>query len=66
MQVKDLIESLLQYPQDLIVIVPESTEYCVLEKSEVRITEARLLRKDGWVANARPDKPTQKYVTIGC
>lgn len=63
--VHEFIEHLKTMPQDLTVIVPLHSEYCILELDDVRIKEACEARRDGWVALRREDKKSQQYLTIG-
>lgn len=64
MQVKDLINILKEYPQDLYVAYRCCSENVMLEREKLEINELCAKRADGWVANARPDKPTKKYLVF--
>lgn len=64
MTVKELIEFLQTQPQDLQVIYQCYSEACLLEKEDINIVERCLPRRDGWVANKRPDKPTKEYLEL--
>lgn len=62
MTVAELIEHLRQLPQDLLVIIDMHSE-SQLAEHVITIEECEP-REDGWVANRRPDKPTQTYVKV--
>jgi hypothetical protein len=64
MKVKDLIELLQTYPQELDVVYSLWSEYCLLEPSDIKIINACQEREDNWVARARPDKPNKQYLAI--
>ncbi len=64
MNVKELIEYLKTQPQDMVVVYPCCSEYCVLEE-DIDIRELTTPRPDGWVQNKRDDMPSQKYLVIG-
>ena len=62
--VKELIESLKDYPQDLLVVYSLYSEQILLEEDDLEVEELCLPRNDGWVANKRPDKPRQNYLVL--
>jgi hypothetical protein len=64
MTVAELIEVLKTKPQDLQVIYRCYSEYCLMEAKDIEITRQVPPRADGWVANRRPDKPEQDYLTF--
>lgn len=64
MTVKDLIELLQKKPQELKVVYQCYSENCLLEAEDIEIEDLCLPRNDGWVANKRPDKPTEKYLVL--
>ncbi len=64
MTVKDLIDLLKKYPKNLPVCYQRYSEYCLLEAGDIAELELCAPRPDGWVANARPDKPTQNYLVL--
>jgi len=65
MTVSELIEMLKTLPQELVVIQPKYSEYCVLDDENVVIEELCEARPDGWIQSKRPDRDTQKYLIIG-
>lgn len=64
MTVEELIEILKEYPQDLPVVYERYSEYALMQEEEIGIYELGLPRNDGWVHDARPDKPIQQYVVF--
>lgn len=62
MTVKDLIEFLQKQDQNLQVTYDCCSEQCVLEAEDIRVYDACAVRPDGWVQNARGDKPAHKYL----
>lgn len=62
MTVKELIEFLQEQPQDIQVSYRCCSESCLLESHEICVVEQCIERPDGWIQNARPDKPTKKYL----
>ena len=62
MTVKELIELLKVYPEDLQVIYIKYSEQCLLEASELEIVEKCYPRADGWVQDGRPDMPKREYL----
>jgi hypothetical protein len=64
MTVAELIKELEKYPQDLRVVYPLYSEQCLMEPKDIAVGELCLPRPDGWVANNRPDKPTEKYLVL--
>lgn len=64
MTVKELIEFLLQQPQDLLVAYKLHSEQCLLEEIYIEIEELCTPRDDGWIHDMRPDKPTQSYLVF--
>lgn len=62
MTVAELIEFLKTQPQNLLVAYRLCSENKLLERDEITVEYLCLPRADGWVANARPDKPTQQYL----
>jgi hypothetical protein len=64
MTVAELTAFLQSQPQDLQVAFRIYSEYCLLEANYI---ETKLLctpRPDGWVHDARPDKPKQLYLIL--
>ena len=64
MKVKELIELLKKYPQDIDVAYLCCSENVLLDADELKVEELCFERADGWVANKRPDKPTKKYLVF--
>lgn len=62
MLVSDLIALLQTFPQDLPVAYRRYSEQCLLEKSQLCVTEDCSPRPDGWIQHARPDMPKIKYL----
>ncbi len=62
MTVAELILFLQTQPQELQVAYRCFSEQILLQASDIEIVEKCLPRSDGWVADERPDKPTQKYL----
>ena len=64
MTVADLIEFLKTQPQDLTVAYAMCSEYDTLQQKDISVMVLREARADGWIHNARPDKPTQQYLVF--
>lgn len=64
MTVQELIVILQGKPQDLLVAYSKYSEYCLLEESDIEVSTLCPPRADGWVADRRPDKPTQDYLVL--
>lgn len=64
MTVKELIAILQNKPQDLLVAYRKYSEWSLLEVDDIGIAPLCPPRPDGWVHDARPDKPTQDYLTL--
>lgn len=64
MTVKELIEILQTHPQDLQVVFMCYSEWCLMEANNIKVRHLCEPRSDGWVHNARPDKPTQAYLAF--
>jgi hypothetical protein len=62
MKVSELIEFLKTQPQDLEVAYRCYSEQVLMEPSYITVETFGEARPDGWVANARPDKPTKEYL----
>lgn len=63
MRVSELIEELKKHPLDMIVIMDKHSEYIAIRN--VLEVDACEPRYDGWIHEARPDKPKKKYIWIG-
>ena len=64
MTVEDLIKILQTHPKDLIVVTDQWSEYRLYEELDVHVECLCEEREDDWVPNARPDKPTKKYLVV--
>lgn len=62
MKVRELIELLEKYPQDIEVCYDLFSDRCLLEARQIELIEACAPRNDGWLQNRRPDKPTVTYL----
>jgi hypothetical protein len=62
MNVRELINFLETLDQNMLVAYQIFSEQCVLEASELAVVELCEPRNDGWVQNARPDKPLVPYL----
>lgn len=64
MTVAELIAFLQTQPQDMQVIARAYSEWNLLRLDAMRQVRAGVPRADGWVHDARPDKPTQAYLAF--
>lgn len=64
MKVYELINFLKTQPQDLDVVYRFCSENVMLTDGQVAVKNLGLARSDGWIPNARPDKPTQQYLVF--
>jgi hypothetical protein len=64
MTVADLIKFLQKKPQHLQVAYKRYSEQCLLEAQDIDIEDLCEPRPDGWIENARPDKPKQSYLIL--
>ena len=64
MKVSELIEFLKTQPQDLPVVYKCFSEQCLLEADDIEVRTLGVLRDDGWVHDARPDKPNTEYLVF--
>jgi len=64
MTVADLIAYLQTQPQGLRVACEKFSEYCLVEQRDIRHVSACLPRADGWIHEARPDKPRETYLML--
>ena len=64
MTVAELIEFLKTQPQGLQVAYCIHSEQALLETEDITVVALCEARADGWVPNARPDKPTQEYLVF--
>jgi len=64
MTVRELIEHLQKYPQNLPVAYRLYSESCLLVAKDIEVVSLCEPRPDGWVANKRPDKPSIDYLLL--
>lgn len=64
MIVKELIELLKTYPENLPVCYSKFSEYCMLEMEDIKTKVLGASRPDGWVAERRSDKPECTYLVL--
>lgn len=62
MNIKELIEHLQTFPQDMEVAYEKYSEQCILTKEDVGIALRCHAREDGWIENFRKDKPSKEYL----
>lgn len=62
MNVRELIKLLDTFDPNLPVAYALHSEQCMLEASDIQVEMLCEARPDGWVANARPDKPLIPYL----
>lgn len=64
MTVAELIAILQSKPQDIQVAYRCYSEWCLLEAEHIEVKSLCPPRVDGWVHDARPDKPMEDYLTL--
>jgi len=64
MTVADLIEFLKTQPQDLPVAYCQYSDYTALKAEYIGVEQLQIARIDGYVGEARPDKPTQPWLVF--
>lgn len=64
MTVAELIAILQTKRQDLPIVYRVYSEWALLEPDDIEVQALCLPREDGWVHDARPDKPIQDYLTL--
>lgn len=64
MTVAELIQILQSYPHDLQVIYSKFSESVLLEPKDIVYASAQPPRDDGWVHDARRDRPMQNYISL--
>ena len=64
MTVAELIALLHAMPQDAPVAYRCFSEHCLMEAGDIGIEMLCELRSDGWIQDARPDKPSRQYVVL--
>jgi hypothetical protein len=64
MTVKELIEVLQKYPQDLPVAFKCYSEQCILQEKDIKVESHCINRVDGWVQNKRPDMLSIDYLVF--
>jgi len=60
--VANLVAHLQTFPPYLPVAFQRFSEACLLELDDLKVELAQPPRPDGWVHDARPDKPCQDYL----
>ena len=63
MTTSELIEFLKKQPE-VPVVYRCYSEQNTLEPQDIKLQQLCLPRDDGWVENARPDKPTRLYLVL--
>lgn len=64
MTVKELIKVLKQYEGDMPVCYRCCSEYSLLSPDQLRVVELQEPRRDCWVGEKRPDKPSIPYLVF--
>lgn len=64
MTVADLIDLLKTFRQDLPVAYRCYSEQVMLTPFDIRVKDCQPERHDGWVHDARPDKPSVTYLML--
>lgn len=62
MTVQELIQLLKQYPPHLEIVYKKYSEHVKLQSEQIEVAQLCNDRGDGWVPNARPDRPTKQYL----
>jgi hypothetical protein len=62
--VSKLIKHLQTLPQNAPVAYGCCSEHILMELKDITVEKLCKERPDGWVHDARPDKPTQTYVVF--
>lgn len=62
MNVAELIALLQKHPQDMQVAYCMYSEQCLLRAEDILVVGLCEPREDGWIQNARPDKPNKPYL----
>lgn len=64
MNVGELIQYLHQFPQEMLVAYQIYSEQELVKVEDIQVLDKCAPRPDGWVHDARPDMPTQKYLVF--
>lgn len=64
MTVKELIQHLHTFPEDLPIVYACCSEYTTLEAHEIGVIQLQPARKDGWVASQWSGEPKVKTIPI--
>lgn len=64
MTVRELIEFLKTQPQDALVAFCQYSDYTAMEAEHIDLMNLQSARVDGYVGEARPDKPTQQWLVF--
>ena len=62
--IKELIQHLETFDQDLPVAFQVFSEQCLLDINQIKVHELCEPRPDGWVQDKRPDKNSIKYLVF--
>ena len=65
MKVSEMIRLLQTHPQDMQIVISQHSEYLLLTGDSLVEIDLCEWRNDGWVHDAREDKPKIKYLLIG-
>lgn len=64
MKVRELIELLGTFDQELPVCYTIYSEQCLLEAADLKVAKLGKARPDGWVADYRNDKESIEYLIL--
>lgn len=64
MTVRELIEALRKFDPDLPVCFERFSEHCLMGSDQLVTKQLQPARPDGWVHDARPDKPSTTYIVF--
>ena len=64
MKVKELIDLLKTFDSEMLIVHGMYSEYLLLDGRNISMQMLCEPRNDGWVADARPDKPLIPYVVF--
>lgn len=62
MIVADLLGFLMTQPLDREIAYKLHSEQCLMELTDINLMQGCEARPDGWVQNARPDKPSRTFI----
>ena len=64
MNVRELIELLKTFNPELPVAYKCYSEQCLIKHDDIDVKSLCEPRSDGWLQNARPDKPSTEYLVF--